>query len=77
MDNDLKQYLDKKFAALDTKFATKRELETMEERVDSRIEGVEISLASEFNERASPAELRRRSQAAVLRALDIDREALN
>lgn len=59
MDNDLKQYLDAKFASLDGKFATKQDLER-----------VETALLTEFHKWASPAEARARTHAAVLRAID-------
>jgi hypothetical protein len=83
MDNDLKQYLDTKFAdvdakfaALDTKFATKKDLEALEERVNSRIEKVETSLLTEFHKWASPAEARARTHTATLRAIDLEMEVL-
>jgi hypothetical protein len=76
MDNDLKQYLDQQFAALDTKFATKQELEAMEERVNSRTEKVETALLTEFHKWASPADARARSHAATLRAIDLEMEIL-
>jgi len=90
MDNDLKQYLDEKFADLDTKFAqintkfadldtkfaTKKDLEALEERVSSRIERVETSLLTEFHKWASPAEARARTHTATLRAIDLEMEVL-
>jgi hypothetical protein len=79
MDNDLKQYLDTKFAdidvnfvaldgkfaALDGKFATKADLER-----------VETALLTEFHKWASPAEARARTHAAALRAIDLEMESL-
>jgi hypothetical protein len=59
MDQEFKQYLDGKFAELDGKFATRRELER-----------VETALFTELRKAASPAELRARTHAAVLRAID-------
>jgi len=72
MDQELKQYLDGKFAEIDrrfseqdAKFATKLDLER-----------VETALLTEFHKWASPAELRSRSHAAALRAMDLEMEAL-
>jgi hypothetical protein len=83
MDNDLKQYLDEKFADMDTKFAdldakfaTKKDLEALEERVNTRIEKVGAALLTEFHKWASPAEARARSHAATLRAIDLEMEIL-
>jgi hypothetical protein len=59
MDQELKQYLDAKFAEQDAKFA--RDLER-----------VETALLTEFHKWASPAELRTRSHAAALRAIDLE-----
>jgi hypothetical protein len=51
-------------------------LAAMEVRIDARIEKAETTLLSEFHKWASPAELRSRSHAAALRALDLEMEAL-
>jgi hypothetical protein len=55
MDQELKQYLDTKFAAMDGKFATKQDLER-----------IETALLTEFHKWASPAEARARTRAAAL-----------
>lgn len=69
MDNDLKQYLDTKFAehfaAMNEKFATKQDLER-----------VETALLTEFHKWASPAEARARTHAAALRAIDFKMESI-
>ena len=51
-------------------------LAATEVRIDARIEKAETTLLSEFHKWASPAELRSRSHAAALRALDLEMEAL-
>ena len=79
MDQELKQYLDGKFAEmngkveemngkvaeLDSKFATKQDLER-----------VETALLTEFHKWASPADMRARAHTAALRAIDLDMESL-
>jgi hypothetical protein len=66
MDQELKQYLDAKFAEQDAKFASKLDLER-----------VETALLTGFHKWASPAVARMRSHTAILRAIDLDLEALN
>jgi hypothetical protein len=63
MDQELKQYLDAKFAECATKrdlseFATKKDLEALETRVNARIEKVETSLLGAFYGWARPMEIR-------------------
>jgi hypothetical protein len=65
MDEELKQYLDAKFAEMGAKFATKQDLER-----------VETALLTEFHKWASPVDTRQRSHSAMLRAIDQDLEAL-
>lgn len=75
MDQELKQHLDaingklteinRTLAGMDAKFATKQDLER-----------VETALLTEFNKWASPAEMRARTHAAALRAIDLEMESL-
>jgi hypothetical protein len=51
-------------------------LVAIEARLDAKIESVETTLLTEFHKWASPAELRARSHAAAIRALDLETEAL-
>lgn len=55
----------------------KQYLIAMEGRIDAKIEKVETTLLTEFHKWASPAEMRSRSHAAALRALDVELEALS
>jgi hypothetical protein len=45
--------------------------------ISDRLEKVETTLLSEFHKWASPVELRQRSHAAAIRALDTEVEALS
>jgi hypothetical protein len=79
MDQELKLYLDGKFADIDrrfaeidgkfaeqgSKFATKQDLER-----------VETALLTEFHKWASPVDMRARSQTAMLAAIDLEMEVL-
>lgn len=65
MDEELKQYLDAKFAEQDAKFASKQDLER-----------VETALLTEFHKWASPSEMRARTHTATLRAIDLEMESL-
>ena len=72
MDQELRQYLDAKFSQvdakfsqMDAKFATKQDLER-----------VETALLTEFHKWASPADMRARTHAAALRAIDLEMESL-
>jgi hypothetical protein len=63
MDQELKHYLDGKFADMEAN--SKRELER-----------VETALLTEFHKWASPAEARARTHTAAIRAIDLEMEAL-
>ncbi len=52
-------------------------LEATEARLDARIERTETALLTEFHKWASPVEMRQRTHAAALRAIDTEMEALN
>jgi hypothetical protein len=45
--------------------------------ISQRLEKVETTLLTEFHKRASPVELRQKSHAAALRALDAEVESLS
>jgi hypothetical protein len=47
-----------------------------EQRINTRIEHVETALLTEFHKWASPVEMRVRSHAAAIRALDIEQETM-
>jgi hypothetical protein len=70
MDNELKQYLDANFSRMDERF------ESLEQRVNDRIERVETALLTEFHKWASPAEARAKTHAAALRAIDLEMESV-
>jgi hypothetical protein len=86
MDQELRQYLDAKFAEVRRdlekfatkaeleKFATKAELEKFATKAD--LERVETTLLTEFHKWASPMEARVRTHTAALRAIDAEMEAL-
>jgi hypothetical protein len=94
MDQELKQYLDGKFAELDGKFAGKfAELDGKFAELDAKFAGkfaeldgkfatkqdlerVETALLTEFHKWASPADMRARTHAAALRAIDLEMESL-
>ncbi|MGA3203024.1 MAG: hypothetical protein ABSF12_11095 [Bryobacteraceae bacterium] len=63
MDQELEKYLDRKFAEQDAKF-------TLD------LERVETALLTEFHKWASPADMRARTHAAALRAIDLEMESL-
>ncbi|MFZ0708172.1 MAG: hypothetical protein WAM71_21410 [Candidatus Korobacteraceae bacterium] len=48
-----------------------------EERIAARIERTETALLTEFHKWASPVEMRQRTHAAALRAIDTEMEALD
>ena len=54
--------------------AVQAEIRAAEGRTNARIEQVETSLMTEFHKWASPAEMRARSHAAALRAIDAEIE---
>jgi hypothetical protein len=83
VDQELKQYLDGKFAELDGKVAKKFvELDGKFAELDGKfatkqdLERVETTLLTEFHKWASPAEARARTHTATLRAIDLEMEAL-
>jgi hypothetical protein len=63
MDQELKQYLDAKFAESEAK-----------SRQD--LERVETALLTEFHKWASPIDARLKTHTALLRAVDLEMEAL-
>jgi flagellar capping protein FliD len=52
-------------------------IDSVEARLNSKIERVETSLLTEFHKWASPVEMRMRTHAAALRAVDLEIEALS
>jgi hypothetical protein len=60
MDDESKLYLDQKFAEMRQKFASKEDLDRLE-----------ASLLTASRKVASPAELRARTRALVMRAMDL------
>lgn len=94
MDQDLKQYLDDKFAQMvsnfaqmDSKFAQMdsklAQMGSKFARADERfatkedLERVETALLTAFHKWAAPAEMRAKTHAAALRAIDAELEALD
>jgi hypothetical protein len=84
MEEDLKQYLDEKFAEMDGKFA---QIDAGLAQFDARfaemdlifrqdLERVETNLLTEFHKWASPAEARARTHAAAIRTIDLEMEGL-
>jgi hypothetical protein len=53
------------------------EIAASEERVTARMEKIETALLTEFHKWASPVEMRQRTHAAALRAIDTEMEAPN
>jgi len=52
-------------------------VESVEARLAERIEKTETALLTEFHKWASPVEMRQRTHAAALRAIDAEMEALD
>jgi hypothetical protein len=52
-------------------------IEQDKQSIQERLEKVETNLLTEFHKWASPVELRQRSRAAVIRALDAEVESLS
>jgi hypothetical protein len=52
-------------------------LEQVERRFDAKLEHLETKRRTEFREGPSPADLRKRTHTLVLRALDLEMEALS
>ena len=73
MDQDLKQYLDDKFAQMDSKFARADERFATKED----LERVEAALLTAFHKWAAPVEMRAKTHAAALRAIDMELESLD
>jgi hypothetical protein len=53
------------------------EIAASEERMTARMEKIETALLTEFHKWASPVEMRQRTHAAALRAVDTEMEALS
>jgi hypothetical protein len=70
-----RQWLVSQIAA--TEQRTMARLEATEARLESRIERTETALLAEFHKWASPVEMRQRTHAAALRAVDTEMEALS
>jgi hypothetical protein len=79
MDQELKQYLDGKFAELDKRFAEiDKRFAEMHKKFATKddVERVETALLTEFHKWASPTEARLKTHAATLRAIDLEMEVL-
>ena len=74
MDEELKNYLDANFTRIDERFAEMEE--RLNKRLEERIEKAETTLLTEFHKWASPAEMRAKSHALAIRAMDLELEAL-
>ena len=87
MDQDLKQYLDDKFAEMQGTFAEMQgkfaemqgKFAEMHGKFATKqdLERVETALLTEFHKWASPSEARARTHTATLRAIDLEMEALS
>ena len=66
-DTSLRKYIDQRCDALDT---------SLRKHVSDECEKVETKLLTAFHNWASPVDTRLRSHTAVLRALDLEQEAL-
>lgn len=91
MDEDLKAYLGamesrllerierlhERIEPLHERFERLNErIDAVESRLNERIERVETQLLTEFHKWASPVEMRQRTHAAAIRAMDAEVEAL-
>jgi hypothetical protein len=86
MDLELKQYLNGKFAEMNGQFAEMdsklTEMHSKFTEMHSKfatkhdLERVETALLTEFHKWASPADMRVRTHAAALRAIDLEMESL-
>jgi hypothetical protein len=65
---DLNEGLDRAVQAIAV--AVQAEVRASEQRTNARIEQVETALLTEFHKWASPAEMRARTHAAAIRAID-------
>ena len=68
MNSDLKEYLDANFARIDERFVE------LEERFATKADvgRVETALLTEFHKWASPADMRAKSHALAIRAMDLE-----
>lgn len=84
LTNEDKQWIDARFEKIERTTISQlpeisgkiERIEAKIERTEAKIERTETALLTEFHKWASPAELRARSHAAAIRALDIEFEAL-
>lgn len=74
MEQRLNQQNEQRLEALETR--VKHYIDQRIEVVEARIERVETRLLTEFHKWASPVDARMRSHSAVMRALDLEQEAL-
>jgi hypothetical protein len=65
-----KQWIVERLGNLEQRF--EQRLETVEQRFAERLEKVETTLLTEFHKWASPLEMRQRSHAAAIKALDVE-----
>jgi hypothetical protein len=70
-----KQWILERLDKLEGRFEER--LEKLEERFEGRLEKVETSLLTEFHKWASPVEMRQRTHAAAIRALDEEVESIS
>lgn len=71
----LQKELQKELQKLQSQFSD--QLHKVETQFSERLEKVETTLLTEFHKWASPVELRQKSHAAALRALDVEVESLS
>lgn len=72
---DLNEALDRAVQAIGA--AMQAEIQASEQRTSARIEQVETALLTEFHKWVSPAEMRARTHAAAIRAIDAEIEYLS
>lgn len=70
MNSDLKEYLDANFARIDERFVELEE--RFNKGLDDRIERAETALLTEFHKWASAADMRAKSHALAIRAMDLE-----
>jgi hypothetical protein len=70
MDSEMREYLDANFARIDERFAE------MESKFKADLERIETKLLTEFHKWASPAEMRAKSHALALQAMDLEMGSL-
>jgi hypothetical protein len=76
VDNETKQYLDQKFADMHAVFADMHAEFASKFATKEDLERVETALLTEFHKWASPSEMRAKSHALAIRAMDTELEAL-